>query len=111
MDPTSPLIQRTVALAHEASSLAVSVLNASLDPHLLPLQDAVSNTYETYSRVHSPEWYRINSIVVRLWDLYAPRISEVLVGAIPPLLISIPLLLLSAPVRCCPERFGNLLEH
>jgi hypothetical protein len=111
MDPTSRLIQSMVAKAHEAFSLAVSFWNTSLHPQLLALQDAVSKTCEAYPRVHSPYWDRILSTVVRLWDLYAPKVLEVLVGVIPPLFISVPLLLLSAPVRCSPEEpFDNLLE-
>jgi len=111
MDPSLTLIQTMAAKAHEVFSLAVSFWNTSLDSQLLPLQDAVSKTYEAYLCVDYLHWNRILSTVVRPWGSYALEVLEVLVGINPPLFISAPLLLLSAPVRCSPECFDNLLEH
>ncbi|KAH7330247.1 cytochrome P450 [Rhexocercosporidium sp. MPI-PUGE-AT-0058] len=98
MDPTLPPVQKMATKAHEAFSLAVSFLNTTSDPQLLPLQDATSKTIGAYFRVHLPYIDQILSTVVRLWDFYAPQVLEILVGVVPPLFVSIPLLLLSVPI-------------
>ena len=72
----------------------------------------VQKVLEAYPPGQPPYLHQILSIVVRMRDLYAPKVLAVFVGAIPPLVISVPLLFLSAPVRFFLGKwFDNLREQ
>lgn len=98
MDPISSLTQTVVAKAHEAVSQAVSFLDPPSDPKLFSFQDAVLKFPEADPTVHPPYWDRVVFIAVRVWHLCARKVFEFVVGVTPPLIISVPLFVLSAPI-------------